>query len=177
MSNRLIGGPGPGQINDIWVYNADTVTIGRGMSCMWDTSVTAVKITDNPMYSGERGPLEGTETANVYGVVLTTATATLIPVGIAQAQIKPGEWGQVRTLGYGVAKVLDTASDNTLTAYGNATTAGWLMEVAPTAVAPCCQIGTSGVTTAGDLRAVFIDALPVKGAMGTAAGRMFGTWI
>lgn len=179
MSNRLIQSPGPNPI-DWLVYNTDTTRLVRGTAVKW-AAAEDLKLTANVMYTGERGPLEGTEDSTIFPVTITTAASDRI-VGIVQGTIEPGEFGYVRVFGYGVAKITETASDNTLTAYGASSTNGQMREVTPAGTdAFACQIGTSGTTSAGDLRSVFIDCIPIvrsqaaDGLSGT--GRIFSNWL
>lgn len=177
MSNRLMQTPGPGPI-DWLVYNTDTTPLVRGTCVKW-AAAEALKLTENPMYTGERGPLEGTEDATIYPVTITTDATDRI-VGIVQSSIPAGEFGYIRVFGYGVAKVAETASDGPLTAYSADATDGQLNEVAGTTECYACQIGTSGTTSTGDLRQVFIDCCPIVPSDGTksllGSGRIFGNW-
>ena len=176
MSDRITEVPG-GLLQDIWVYNADSVTIPRGGPCQYNASETMLKLSNNPMYTGERGPLEGTESVPVVGVLESTITASTAICGVAQAAIKSGEWGQIRVLGYGVAAVHESGSDVHMTAYGDQTgTDARLGEVNPTNRTFAYQIDASGATTAGTLRQVFINCLYGRGPK-AAADHILGTAI
>jgi hypothetical protein len=177
MSNRLISGP-QGLVWDIEVYNADSVTLTRGMYCMWDTSATNLKMTINPYYQGEQGsPLEGAESVPVIGILKGTVTGSVQCSCVPLETIMPGEWGMARILGPGLVSCVETTSDGHLTAYGETNEAGQFGEVtAGSANAYACQIGTSGITTAGDLREAFIDCLGLVGGIGSAV-RPLGTWV
>ena len=106
----------------------------------------------------------GSPTAgNFIGLQLMVAAGALDELfgGVALEDIPDGQPGIFCILGNCLAKVAETGSDATGTAYGGGATAGQLSEVTPATGVPCraIQIGTSGTTTTGDLRLVFVHGL------------------
>lgn len=158
-------------------YNSSGSLIPAGSIVMGDTSATGTtKMTIDP-YATSRGPLEGQSDVPdlLFSITLGDAAASAgdrSMAGVALSDIPAGEWGVVRMWGPALVKCTESNSDNHLTSYGVSTTAGEVAEVTAAATLnTCCfQIGTSGSTTTGDKREVFVTCLGGQNALGGPLG-------
>jgi len=155
----------PGGVIDVEFYNSTASTILAGEVVMRDAAATAENFPVDRLYTGTLGPLEGlnvdmTQFAMKQGDANTNA-GDLPILGVALQDVLANTWGKVRVYGPCLAKVSTTASQATLKAYGASTEAGQLAIITPGANlhTAAFQIGTSGLTTAGDKRTVFVQAL------------------
>jgi len=158
---------------DIWVYNTDTVAIARGHICSWATAEDNLKVTEDP-YSD--GPISGTATVPIVGVVACTA-ATQAYAGIAQRNIPAGEWGQIRTYGAGVMETAAATYVHLASISGTATAGRGDNSAVAGTDAIACAIGAQTSLGAGTLAKVFID---VPGSYTVTAAnvmRPMGIWV
>jgi len=179
MSDLLVRGPA-GTGFDMLVWNGGATVLPRGTVVMFEATTTDVKTTITPNIDpGASGPFAQAASVPVIGVVIVTAVSDQV-AGVVLDDLPAGEWGMIRIWGPVLAKCAETATDAHLTAYGLSTTDGQLAEVAPGGAANIWagQIGASGVTTAGDLRYVFVNALvPNREDMDDGVLQPMGTYI
>ncbi|MFQ5380013.1 MAG: hypothetical protein ACE5EF_00110 [Dehalococcoidia bacterium] len=176
MSFRLIQGPLDSR--DLYVYNNSGSNIARGIAVKWGTATT-VKFDPSPAPAAERGPLEGLTKLTVIPV-LAAAAATDRVIGIAQYMIPDGDWGYVRTWGYGIVQAAGVIVAATLKGLGEPNASGQLTLATPGvgSEAYACAMGATTTTAAGDLVPCFIDTKPESSAIADvqSATRVFGSW-
>ena len=158
-------------------YNSTAVTIEAGMIVQAADAPVELKSTIDP-YATTRGPLEAEGTTTVIPIqkAASSSDGDSAALGCALAEIKPSEWGVVRVYGPCLAKCVDTVSGLHLTSYGiDSAVDGSLAEIASSATVytVAFQVGSSGTTTTGDKRKVFM--LGNRNQLGTTCE--FGAFI